>query len=88
MANRRKAKRQPLTRRKVKRQPVPWRDPQKKDTTKLIEVAVELTVVQYQTVHVDTSQSGWREQAIAKAEELAFVRGGEIVGRRGEITRE
>ena len=60
----------------------------KPGTTKLIEIAVELTVLQYQTVHVDTSQPGWRELAVKKAEELAYVSGGEIIDRRGEITKE
>ena len=59
-----------------------------KTTTKLIEVCVELTVVQYQTVHVDTSQPGWREKALSKAEELACVHGGKIIARKGKITKE
>lgn len=66
----------------------PQKAAQPKSTTKLIEVCVELTVLQYQTVHVDTSNPGWREKAISKAEELACVHGGEIISRRGEITKE
>ena len=57
-------------------------------TTRLIEVCVELTVLQYQTVHVDTGNPGWREDAVAKAEQLACVHGGEVISRRGEITKE
>lgn len=66
----------------------PRRTAQPKTTTKLIEVCVELTVLQYQTVRVDTSQPGWREKALSKAEELACVHGGEIISRKGEITKE
>jgi hypothetical protein len=66
----------------------PQKAAQPKSTTKLIEVCVELTVLQYQTVHVDTSNPGWREKAISKAEELACVHGGEIISRKGEITKE
>ena len=73
------------------KKPVP-RKPQKssqmKTTTKLIEVCVELTVLQYQTVHVDTSEPRWREKAIENAEQLAIIHGGEIISRRGEITKE
>lgn len=68
------------------------RQPQKtaesKTTTKLIEVCVELTVLQYQTVHVDTSQPGWREKVLSNAEELACVHGGKIIARKGKITKE
>lgn len=66
----------------------PRKTTQPKTTTKLIEVCVELTVLQYQTVHVDTSRPRWREQALEKAEQLACVHGGEIIARRGEITKE
>lgn len=57
-------------------------------TTKLVEIAVELVVLQYQTVHVDTADSRWRQKAIERAEALACIRGGEIISRKGEITKE
>lgn len=67
------------------KKPKPKKASKEQSTTKLIEVCVELTVLQYQTVHVDTSQPGWKEQALRTAEQLAYVSGGEITDRRATI---